>query len=285
MTSPTAPLIRTMRPADIPAGLRLCRASGWNQTERDWQHFLTTAPDGALVAVEDDQVIGSVATLPYGPFAWISMVLVDPHARRRGLGTLLLERGLALIPDEVTARLDATPAGEVIYRRLGFSGEYALARWFVDASRMSGVPTTNARPIAPDDWSVILETDACVFGASRTQLLERLAGEAPEYAWVVQDENGVQGYVFGRHGSLRDHIGPLIAESAEIAEQLLDACLGVKPERDVFIDAPDDQQSWRAALVARGFALERPFLRMHRGRFTAPGQPSRIYAITGPEFG
>jgi hypothetical protein len=62
------------------AGLRLS-GGRWNQTERDWRHFLTEAPDGALVAEEDGRVIGTAATLPYGPFAWISMVLVDPAAR------------------------------------------------------------------------------------------------------------------------------------------------------------------------------------------------------------
>ena len=34
-----------------------------------------------------------------------------------------------------------------------------------------------------------------------------------------------------------------------------------------------------------GFAIERPFLRMHRGRLETPGDPSSIYAIAGPEFG
>jgi hypothetical protein len=91
--------------------------------------------------------------------------------------------------------------------------------------------------------------------------------------------------VFGRYGFVRDHIGPLVAESAAVAEQLLDACLAVQPNRALFVDAPDDQQSWGDALVARGFAIERPFLRMYRGQLTAPGQPSHIYAIAGPEFG
>jgi len=31
--------------------------------------------------------------------------------------------------------------------------------------------------------------------------------------------------------------------------------------------------------------MERPFLRMYRGRLTSPGTPSLVYAITGPEFG
>jgi GNAT superfamily N-acetyltransferase len=278
-------LIRTMSVSDIPAGLRLCRASGWNQTERDWQDFLRAAPQGALVAVESEHVIGSVATLPYGPFAWISMVLVDPAARRRGVGTLLLNRGLALIPEAVTARLDATPAGEVLYRKLGFTGEYSLARWFLDAIRRNAARPTSARAISRADWPAILNMDVHVFGASRAKLLERLAGDAPEYAWMVEGEDRLQGYVFGRHGFVRDHIGPMVAESADVAEQLLDACLGANPDRAVFIDAPADQQRWRDVLVDRGFAIERPFLRMYRGQLTSAGQPPRIFAITGPEFG
>ena len=285
MSSPAAVLIRQMSLSDVPAGLRLCRASGWNQTERDWEHFLLTAPQGTLVAVEHGHVIGSVATLPYGPFAWISMVLVDPTARRRGLGTMLLDRGLALIPERTAARLDATPAGEGIYRKLGFVAEYGLARWFLDGDRRPVGDATNARPLVPGDWPAIHDMDARAFGASRARLLQRLAEQAPEYAWIVERGGRLQGYVFGRHGRLREHLGPLVAEDAATAGRLLDACLAANPGRAVFLDVPDDQGSWRADLVGRKFAIERPFLRMYRGRLDAPGEPRQIYAITGPEFG
>jgi GNAT superfamily N-acetyltransferase len=287
MTLPTGTSIREMRAADIPGGLDLCRASGWNQTARDWEFFLKTAPHGALAAVANDRMIGSVATLPYGPFAWISMVLVDPSARRQGLGTLLLDRGLALIPSSVTARLDATPAGEPLYRRLGFVGEYGVTRWFLDAKAAgdSGVRGIGVRPLASADWPAILDMDARAFGASRAALLARLAEDAPAYAWVAHDEGRLQGYLFGRHGRVREHLGPMIAERADVAARLLDACVDAHPDRALFIDAPDAQPAWRATLVARGFTIERPFLRMYRGRLSSAGVPSAVYAITGPEFG
>ena len=38
--------IREMRAADIEAGLRLCRASRWNQLSRDWELFLRLSPRG-----------------------------------------------------------------------------------------------------------------------------------------------------------------------------------------------------------------------------------------------
>ena len=281
--------IREMTFSDIPAGVSLCRVSRWNQTERDWQHFLVAAPRGALVAVENGSVIGTVATMPYGSFTWIAMVLVNPAARGRGVGTLLLQRGLSLVDHRATTRLDATPAGEPIYRGLGFIAEYRLARLFLPrgsvftdrvSSRASG-----ARPLTRADWPALLDKDSHAFGASRASLLERLAADAPEYAWSSERDGRLNGYLLGRHGAVREHLGPLIADNDETAWQLLGACLAAHPDRDFLIDVPDDQPSWRARLDQLGFAIERPFLRMYRGRLTTPGQPSQVYAITGAEFG
>ena len=277
--------IREMVGADISAGLRLCRASQWNQTERDWEHFLTAAPGYALVAVEHGVVVGTVAALPYGSFTWISMVLVDPTVRGKGIGTTLLTRGLALVPQGSTARLDATPAGEVIYRKLDFVAEYGLTRLFLD-SRPSGVMRgSGVRLLESSDWPALLEMDLRAFGASRASLLERLAAGSPGYAWVAEDHGRLHGYLMGRHGHVRDQIGPLVADSAATARVLLDAVLASRTHPEIFIDVPEHQHEFRERLAQLGFAMERPFLRMYRGRLTTPGLPSLVYAITGPEFG
>jgi len=276
--------IREMTPADVAAGLALCRVSDWNQTEEDWRFLLTEAPRGALVAEEEGRVIGTVATLPYGSFTWISMVLVDPAARGRHVGTSLLQRGLALVGADATARLDATPSGEVIYRTIGFASEYRLARWFIDA-----VPSiagrSHTQPISPADWPVILEMDQRAFGASRLGLLRRLSEDAPDYARVLRRGATLHGYVFGRHGHNREHIGPLVADGPDTAAALLTSILTEQPHRRFYLDVPDDRQEWREVISGIGFAIERPFLRMHRGPLETPGEQSSIYAIAGPEFG
>jgi GNAT superfamily N-acetyltransferase len=284
-------LIRKMALDDLPAGLALCRASGWNQTAADWRTFLTDAPHGAIVAMDAARIIGSAATLPYGPFTWVSMVLVDPAARGRGVGTLLLERVLSLVPTGSVARLDATPLGEPLYRKLGFTPEYGLARWFLDrpdATPGTGPgtgPGVGTRAVEEGDWPAIRAIDAEVFGASRATLLARLAAEASDFARVCVEREGVRGYVLGRRGHVRDHIGPLVADSVHTATRLLDACLTASTDRGVIVDAPDAQTAWRDVLIARGFSIERPFLRMSRGPLAAPGDPSRVFAVTGPEFG
>jgi GNAT superfamily N-acetyltransferase len=297
-----------MTPADVPAGLSLCRAARWNQTAADWDFFLSFAPGGALAAEEHGRVIGTVATVPYGQFTWISMVLVDPAARGRGVGRLLLERGLALVPENVTARLDATPAGEPLYRTLGFEPEHRLARWFVTGGRVADreIKTADKGPsytthkgpsytahegpldtrrLTANDWAQILPMDLHVFGASRKALLQRMAAEAPEYAWVLDAGGRIRAYLFGRHGQVREQLGPLVADTRESAQGLLQSCLVAHPDRTFFTDAPDRDDGWREVLAGLGFAVERPFLRMHRGRLTAPGDLRTVYAVTGPEFG
>src|SRR5687767_7229039 len=122
--------LRVMHHDDIPAGLRLCRLADWNQIAADWRFFLASSPRGCRVAVDDmGDVVGTVATIAYGSaFSWIGMVLVDPEHRRAGIGTRLLHEALALLGDETTARLDATPAGRHVYVPLGFCDEYELQR-------------------------------------------------------------------------------------------------------------------------------------------------------------
>ena len=122
--------LRVMRAGDIPAGLRLCRASGWNQLAPDWERFLAFSPDGCRVALgHSGEVIGSIATLRFGDrFAWIAMVLVDPAHRRAGIGTRLLQEALLLLEDMPAVRLDATPAGFHVYEPAGFREEYPLQR-------------------------------------------------------------------------------------------------------------------------------------------------------------
>ena len=273
-----------MTPADVAAGLALCRASRWNQTEQDWRFFLTAAPHGALVAEADGRVIGTVATLPYGPFTWISMVLVDPVARGKHVGTTLLQRGLELVGADATARLDATPAGEVIYRTIGFASEYRLARWFLDVTppiaRRSG-----AQPLTHTDWPAIGQMDQRAFGAPRLGLLRRLAAESPEYARVIRRGSDVQGYVFGRRGHNRDHLGPLVADCPDTAAALIDSILTEQPEPPLLPRRARRSTGVAGRHLGIGSRSSGRFLRMHRGPLTTPGQPSSIYAIAGPEFG
>jgi GNAT superfamily N-acetyltransferase len=278
--------LRPMAEGDIDDGLRLCRASGWNQTARDWQQFLDLTPGGAAVAERDGRVIATVATMRYGGrFAWIGMVLVDPAERGRGVGTRMLEEGLALVADLPLAGLDATPAGHPLYVRHGFREEYGLVRMQCPARLGLRSSADGVRPMTAADLAGVIAYDERVFGAGRAPMLRWMLEGAPELAWVALAEGRVSGYTFGRRGHLFWHVGPIVADDEHAAATLLDACLAAPAGGPYVVDVPRRSGGWLKVVAELGFTEQRPLTRMSRGVGRLPGHPERLFAILGPEFG
>lgn len=282
---PTTVCLRVMRPDDIPAGLLLCRASGWNQVARDWELFLALSPDGCRVAVDErGRVVGSVATLRYGTsFSWIAMVLVDPSHRGAGVGSRLLKEALTLLERESMVRLDATPAGFGVYERAGFGEERRLQRMQRAPQAISSAMPHGVRFMTEADLDEVLAWDEQVFGADRRMLLNAFRRNAPEYAWVTGD-GPIRGYLFGRRGHAFEHLGPLVARDEDTARQLVTGCLAAHPERPFILDVPQ-LAPWAAWLESNQFTVQRPFIRMGRGEPRYRARPDQMFAILGPEFG
>src|SRR5215467_10218237 len=120
----------------------LSAEAGWNQTSADWALFLR---QGTVFGLSSSRagIVATGAVLPYGgDFAWISMVLVTASRRRQRIGTGMLEACCAeLARRRLVAVLDATPAGERVYRPLGFEGMFNLSRW-------QGIGGGGANPIS-----------------------------------------------------------------------------------------------------------------------------------------
>jgi GNAT superfamily N-acetyltransferase len=276
---------RTMTSADIAAGLALCRASRWNQTRRDWELFPRLSPDGCRVAVKGERVIGTVTTVLYEDrFSWIGMVLVDPAERGQGIGTQLMQEAMQALRDQRSIRLDATPAGHPVYRKLGFMDEYGLSRMEGAAAEIAAGDNP-ARPMTLADLPGVREMDRRVFGADRGAMLEWMFEGAPAYAWIVTDGDGVAGYSFGRHGFNFEHLGPVVARDRQTARCVVSACLNRSAGRSFILDASRHDPDWRRWLESIGFREQRPFIRMFYGENRYPGLPEFQFAILGPEFG
>lgn len=276
-----------MRPDDIPAGLALCRSAGWNQLARDWELFLKINPEGCLVGLDEmGTVRGTVTTVRYQEnFSWIGMVLVHPDVQRKGIGTGLLQKALSLATASQTIKLDATPAGREVYLTLNFKDEYAVNRMHIGDHSVDHLPASAARPVLASDIPEILKMDRTVFGADRLPVLESNFKAASQYAFVVENNNEIKGYCFGRPGFNFNHIGPLITDNVTTAKHLLSAALRKGEGKPSVIDILDHTPEWINFVSSLGFVLLRPLIRMYRGTNSSPGLPGNQFAILGPEFG
>ncbi|MDH5251662.1 MAG: GNAT family N-acetyltransferase, partial [Cyclobacteriaceae bacterium] len=179
--------LRVMVQEDIPAGLALCRAAGWNQRAAEWELFLTLSPQDCRVAFDSEgNVVGTVTTVGYEDhFSWIGMLLVDPAQQRHGIGTQLLQESLNILREAETVKLDATPQGREVYLKLDFVDEYSLSRMKASRVAASILSEGQARPIMESDFHRLLEFDREVFGADREAVLRWLWYEAAQYAFIT----------------------------------------------------------------------------------------------------
>ncbi len=275
-----------MGPADIDAGLRLCRLSHWDQVRRDWERFVAGESASATVALVDDRVSGTAATIRYGTrFGWIGMVLVDPAAQGRGVGASLLRHTIDQLRDVEMVRLDATPAGHSLYLKQGFADECPLLRMELTVGAQVITADSSVSPMTPADVQEIGSMDLDVFGAPRAGLLEWMYAGAPEYAVVARCRERITGYVLGRHGFQFEHLGPIVAADAHAASIMTAACLSRHSDRPFIIDATCHDAAWLRFLQEAGFRQQRPFTRMYRGGQLPIGNLQQQFAVLGPEFG
>ena len=280
--------IRRMRSSDIPHGLRLCRAAGWNQIGRDWEILLRHGAEDCLVACREESVVGTTTITRYaGRFHWIGMVLVDPSERRQGIGTSLVNEALRNLEGAGTIRLDATPAGTEVYRRLGFVEESQLVRLAGTAGRVgNGRPLpAGVRCLPASDLARIAAWDEPCFGAPRPGLLEWWRAGAPSYAWIAADGAAIRGYCMGRHGHAYDQIGPVVARDVTTAQALVTAVWTRHPGGRFVLDVPLEHREWLAWLKQSGFTEQRPLVRMYRGANEFGGIRRCQFAMMALEVG
>jgi GNAT superfamily N-acetyltransferase len=281
---------------DIEAGMRLKTAAGWNQTEEDWRLFLVLNPVGCFVTVHRGKVIGTVTTIKYGQrLGWIGMLLVDAAHRRRGVGTSLLQRAIESLSGCQAIGLDATPAGEALYRRLGFEGECRLQRMMVRRLPYPPVSATRGRVNQDGDLCVCslngaaleraVALDRRVFGADRALLLRSLIGRDPPGGWHCNRYGLMRGFCVARRGATCIQLGPLIAETVDDAIEVCTPSFGTLAEEAVVLDVPSTQERFLQWLLERGFAEQRSFTRMFLGSGRASGTLAQQFAISGPELG
>ena len=287
-------MLRPLRESDLPFAHGLSRATGWNQTRRDWERFLSLAPGGCFLAMDDGRPAGTATTTVYrDDLAWIGMVLVEPAFRRRGIGTALLEAAIGHLRERAKVaciRLDATPQGRPLYEGLGFLAEWDLRRWVRNAA-----PTTTPAaapgpdPSLPDPTGAgetalrasSLALDRAVFGADRSLLLASLRTGSDDVLLLPDGSFG-----FRRAGERAHYLGPVTAASTAsglaLAEQLLSRC---PHDRPLFWDLPEANESASDLALRLGFEPARVLTRMRLGEDTAPQDPARIFGLAEPGLG
>jgi GNAT superfamily N-acetyltransferase len=278
----------TAAPRDLDFAMAMKNQAGWNQVVADWHRFIALEPEGCFIAEWDGQPAGTGTVTTYdSQLAWIGMIIVDANHRRLGIGQAIIAACLEFCRRRKidSVKLDATPAGNALYLKLGFVEELLMDRRQGRGVAMD-FDRKLVRPLEPADLDQVIQFDAAGFGVARPGVIERFAGEYPRLAHVACDADGrIVGFLAGRAGASAWQIGPWNAAEPAAAEQLFRAALNNLPGQPIFFDIVAANRSVLPLVSRYGFTHQRPFVRMYLGQNPYPGRLEQVYATSGVEKG
>lgn len=281
MPEPSPLPLRPLLPSDLTQAYALTQAIRWPHREPDWRFALELGQGWAIS--EGDRLLGTSMSWPFGP-AWgcFGMLIVAEDQQGRGFGARLMQAALGALGDRAV-QLHATPAGQALYRRLGFVPTVTIHQHQGIAQAPPPAPLAvghHIRPATPHDLPVLAALDAEATGMDRTLALAAIL--ALGRAVVLDHAASAQGFAMLRPFGRGEVIGPVIAPDSAAAWALIAHLLAARAGAFIRIDITDPALA--APLATHGLAVVDEALRMVRGTPPNPGA-ARSFALISQALG
>ena len=253
-------IIRPMARDELDVLVEWAAREGWNPGLDDADVFWATDPEGFIAAEMGGELVGGGSIVAYGRrYGFMGFFIMRADHRGRGLGDRLWNERKRLLQ----ARLDPDAA-------IGMDGVFAMQGYYARGGfrfvcrdlRFEG-RGAEASPARPPDGiadasSVPFERidayDRRHVPAPRAAFLRAWLRRPGGHALVATGEGGdgdaIRGYAVLRPCRVGHKIGPLFADSPEVAERLFVALSGRVPGEPIFLDAPENNAE-ALALAAR----------------------------------
>jgi ribosomal protein S18 acetylase RimI-like enzyme len=219
-TTDTAINYRSMTEGDLAGAYRLSLAVRWPHRLEDWQ-FVHRLGIG-FVAEENGALIGTALCWKYGKeHASLGMIIVSPEHQGKGIGRELMTQVLDELGNRCTL-LNATPAGQPLYERLGFVPTGTIHQH--QGTMLAAAPVALAagerlRMIEPVDLPALAALASRALGMPRDGVLASLLDIA-EGVVLERDGEAIGFSLMRRFG--RGHvIGPVVASDSGLAKVLI----------------------------------------------------------------
>jgi len=273
---------------DVELATKWAKDEGWNPGLHDAQLYYQVDTSGFYMGYLDDEPIASISVVKYDDdFGFLGFYIVKPEYRGQGYGYRLWQQALTHL-DGCNIGLDGVVDQQDNYKKSGFK----LAHRNIRFARKGGViesieqaDADNIKPLSSFEFNDIKKYCAAFFPADRYTFLKD---------WITQSDSVALGYA--ENGSLKGvgvirqcasgyKIGPLFADSADIARALyLQLSSHVSENEDIFLDVP--QVNDEAVKLAEQFAMTQCFETARMYTRTEPDiQLQRTFGITSFEIG
>lgn len=275
--------VRTMRRREVEVAVDWAAQEGWNPGNHDAEAFYAADPEGFFIAELDGEPIGSVSVVNYSAtFAFAGLYILKPEYRNRGYGSRLFAAGMAHAGDRNIGG-DGVLAMQEKYRtRSGFTLAYRNIR-FEGAG--GGNEPEGPVDIAGVPFEPLAAYDARHFPASRPRFLAAWLRQEGACGRAVLGEDGdVAGYGVVRRCRHGYKIGPLFADTPEIAGEIFLALSAQASSGPVYLDVPEPNAAAVALAQRQGMVPVFETARIYTK--AVPDLPlDEVFGVTSFELG
>ncbi len=277
-------LIRTATRTEVDIAIEWAEREGWNPGFHDTDCYYSADPNGFLIGFRGNEPIATISAIRYGSkFGFIGFYIVKPAYRSRGYGIQIWNAALKYL-ERRNIGLDGVAAQQENYMKSGFK----LAHRNIRFEGISGSKSSyNAEIIKLSTlpFGTIELYDRPFFPEDRSLFIKSWINQPDSTALGIMRGGKLKGYGVIRACSSGHKIGPLFADSLELAESLfLSLKSEVKDKEPVYLDTPELNHA--AISLAKRYHMKAAFetARMYTGE--RPNLPlDRVFGVTSFEVG
>ena len=278
-------VIRNMTRDELDVAAGWAAREGWNPGLGDADAFFAADPDGFYIGLLNGKPVASISCVTYSPhFAFLGFYIVQPEQRGKGLGLRIWRHAMERCKAS-NVGLDGVVEQQDNYRRSGFVLAHRNVRYGGAARALASGGAEHRLRAIETDLDAVLEYDRGVFPAARPAFLQRWLQRPDTHTLLCPAGGDALGYGVIRPAQDGHRIGPLFADSPEVARSLLAGLGGRVPaDSPVYIDVPLANQPAVEMVAGMGLTPAFESARMYTGG--EPAMPTgKVYGITSLELG
>lgn len=278
--------VRRFEREDIDFAHKMTSTEQWNVTRNDIARMLDFEPEGCFIADVGGEPAGHVFSITYGTLGWIGLLIVSSKHRRRGIGTVLIEKALGYLQGRKveTVELDAVPEIADLYRNVGLAYKFDSLRLMGTSQKLQPAKSSSVESIEREMTEDVAKFDAEYFGGYRGRVLSRLFSENPELSFVSHADSHIIGYITCRKAENGYALGPWVCRTGQrqTAEELFATCTGkLELNSKIHVGVPSPNTTAVCILRNHGFVQSYKSVRMRFGNKLETERLDGIFAIAG----
>ncbi|CAN5922427.1 GNAT family N-acetyltransferase [soil metagenome] len=269
---------------DVQRMARWAGDEGWNPGNTDAHAFFAADPSAFLIGRLDGEPVTCISVVKYGhAFGFLGFYIARPVVRGKGYGIQNWNAGMARLAGR-NIGLDGVVAQQGNYRKSGFRTAWNNIRYegpAFAAPPPAGVRLIDARSLPFDGLAAF---DRRFFPAPRDSFLASWISLPERAAMVAVRDGMLVGFAVMRACQAASRVGPLFAQSSEVAAALVSALADKTGATAVAIDMPDINKPAVAMAEQAGLKPSFETARMYTGA-NPDIDYAGLYGVTSLELG